>query len=139
MLSLLARAVYLRSVSVDVAEVTENLRAMLRLNAKRFGLMVERQVQGALLPRVQGSRAALERPLWSLLVLLVAGHEAATPPLDDAAFETWTACASAGTDHSGQKRAAFPRAAAAVADALSQLREHGVLPTPRLTADEGIG
>ncbi|MEM6730160.1 MAG: hypothetical protein AAF658_01315 [Myxococcota bacterium] len=125
-------------MSVDVAEVTDNLRTMLRMNAKRFGLMVERQVQVALLPKVQGPRAALEEPLWELLVLLVDGHEATAPPITEEALEDWFECAESAVNHARTDRAAFPKAAAAVARAMRALHEHGVLPPP-LTATESAG
>lgn len=119
-------------MSVDVAEVTENLRTMLRMNPKRFGIMVERQVQFALLPRLEGPRATLEPPLWDLLALLLGGPEAVAPALDDSAIESATSQARDG-------QARFPKSAAAVANALEALREHGVLPPPITGASEETG
>ncbi len=126
-------------MSVNVAEVTDNLRTMLRMNPKRFGIMVERQVQFALLPRAEGRRAALEMPLWELLVMLVEGHDSIAPPLTDSALEEWMECADAGLNHARDGKAAYPKAAAAVATALRDLREYGVLPAPKLKTGEQTG
>lgn len=126
-------------MSVNVAEVTDNLRTMLRMNPQRFGIMVERQVQFALLPRVAGPRAALEEPLWELLVMLVEGHEHAPPPFSDQMLEDWMECADAALNHRRDGKAAYPKAAAAVASALRDLREFGVLPAPKLKAGEQTG
>lgn len=124
---------------MNVAEVTDNLRTMLRMNPKRFGIMVERQVQFALLPRVAGSRAALEPDLYALLVLLVDGHESSVPPPTEQAIDEWLECADSALNHTRDGRAAFPKAARAVADAIRALREHGVLPAPKLQPGEQAG
>lgn len=119
-------------MSVDVVEVTDNLRTMLRMNPKRFGIMVERQVQFALLPRLAGPRSTLEKPLWDLLALLIGGPDATAPALNESTIESVSTEA-----RSGQAR--FPKSAAAVVDALETLREHGVLPPPMAMSNEGTG
>lgn len=115
-----------------LSELVENLRALLSNNAARFGLMVERQVQFALLPKLEGTRPALEPHLWSLLVLLLDGHEAPVPAADEALWRRALEAAQAGTTLAGDRPARFPKAAVAIAGAAVVLREVGVYPRPKL-------
>ena len=115
-----------------VREYVGNMRALLTTNAARYGLLVERQVQFALLPKVAGPRHALEPALWELLALLLDGHEATPPALDDATFARAVEAAKAGVGLASGGPARFPRAAAAVLSALTELREIGVYPKPKL-------
>lgn len=118
--------------SVDVLEYIENMGALLRQQPELFGFMVERQIQARLLPRVAGSRQALEPKLWALLIFCLDGHEAGVPPLDDDAFTRAEQAAREGTGSSGAGAAAYPEAARSVIATLSSLREVGVYPPPRL-------
>ena len=118
--------------SVNLPEYLANMRALLRRDEVKFGLMVERQVQVRVLPCVSGARAALEPHLWELLVFCLDGHEATAPSLDDATFERAHDAADAGTRMLGEGEAPFPRAAAAVIRTLDTLREVGVFPPPKL-------
>jgi hypothetical protein len=115
-----------------VREYVGNVRALLNTSAARYGLLVERQVQFALLPKVAGQRAVLEPALWELLALLLDGHEVSAPALDEAAWTKATAAVAAGTGLTHDGPARFPRAAAAIARALTELREIGVYPKPKL-------
>lgn len=115
-------------MSLDLEEAVDNLRAMLRLNPDRFSVMVQRQVQFALLPKLAGGRGELENPMWSLLVLLVDGHEAPIPALDESSWEQLHARA---TDEAVGNEPTFPTAAKAVAQAFSALREFGHYPPPK--------
>jgi hypothetical protein len=115
-----------------VREYVGNMRALLTTNAARYGLLVERQVQFALLPKVTGPRHALEPALWELLAMLLDGHEAAPPALDDAAFTKAVEAAKTGKNFTASGPARFPKAAAAVLIALTELREIGVYPKPKL-------
>ena len=115
-----------------VREYIDNTRTLLNMNAARYGLLVERQVQVALLPKIQGPRAVLEPALWELLALLLDGHEGQAPALDDTTWAKASACATSGVALSHDGPARFPRAASAVATALAQLREIGVYPKPKL-------
>lgn len=115
-----------------VREYIDNTRTLLAMNAARYGLLIERQVQFALLPKIQGPRAQLEPALWELLALLLDGHEGQVPALDDDAFAKATTAANAGAAYSHAGPARFPRAAAAIAKALAELREIGVYPKPKL-------
>ncbi|MBC7792314.1 MAG: hypothetical protein H7Z43_01285 [Clostridia bacterium] len=115
-----------------VREYIDNTRTLLGMNAARYGLIVERQVQFALLPKIQGQRAVLEPALWELLALLLDGHDGQVPALDDNAWAKASAAATRGAAFSSDGPARFPRAAAAVARALGELREIGVYPKPKL-------
>lgn len=115
-----------------VPEYLGNLRALLRSDMKRWRMVVERQVLSQLLPRVSGSRAALESPLWELLILCLDGVEATAPELTDEQFEAARQAATDGTAYQAAGPAAFPRAAAGVAALISQLREVGVYPPPKI-------
>lgn len=115
-----------------VREYVGNMRALLTTNAARYGLLVERQVQFALMPKVTGPRHALEPALWDLLTMLLEGHEVATPALDDAAFAKAVEAMKAGKSWVSNGPARFPKSAAAVMAALTELREIGVYPKPKL-------
>lgn len=117
----------------ELKSYADNLRALLTSNATRWGLVIERQVQFAFLPKISGTRAALEPSLWSLLVLLLEGHEAGVPALEDTLAQKALAAALLGQNLAGTP-ARFPKAAAAVARAMSELRELGVYPRPKLMA-----
>lgn len=116
----------------ELPQFIENTRQLLQLNAAKFGLMVERQVQAALLPTLVGPRSQLEPDLWRLLVLLLDGHEAAAPPFDDSLWERACAASASGLSLDPARPARFPRAAAAVVRTMTDLREVGVLPRPKL-------
>jgi len=118
---------------VSVVEYVDNMRALLAEQPELYGLMVERQVQSRLLPRVAGSRAHLEPELWTLLVFCLDGHDAAVPPLDDATYERAVAAALGGNGLGSGGAARFPDAAKAVAQTMVELREVGVYPRPRLS------
>ena len=115
-----------------VPEYLENLRALLRSDMKRWRMVVERQVLSQLLPKVSGSRAALESPLWELLILCLDGVEATPPDLTDDGFEAAKQAAADGHAYLGEGPAAFPRAAVGVAMLIAELREVGVYPPPRI-------
>lgn len=115
-----------------VREYVGNMRALLATNAARYGLLVERQVQFALMPKVSGPRHALEPALWDLLTLLLDGHEAAAPALDDATFAKAVEAVKAGKSWVTNNPARYPKSAAAVMAALSEVREIGVYPKPKL-------
>ncbi|MEZ4271841.1 MAG: hypothetical protein R3C68_10555 [Myxococcota bacterium] len=113
---------------MSLMEYLHNTRELLRLDPHKFGLTIERQVQFRVLPRIAGSRAALEPQLWELLVFCLDGHESKAPAFDDAAY----------AEKSAERRrvraitystnaAAYPKAAAAVLAAISTLREVGRL------------
>ncbi len=68
-----------------------------------------------------------------LLVFCLDGHEAEIPDLDDAVLERAQEAVQAGKSLSSGEPARFPRAAGAVLEALSTLREAGVYPRPKLT------
>ena len=106
-----------------------NIRELLRAKPT-FKLMVERQVQCRVLPKVSGSRAKLEPQLWELLVFCLDGHEASIPELSDPNVERAQQATVEGTTLSGQETAAFPKAANAVLKTLETLREIGVYPPP---------
>lgn len=115
-----------------VLEYIENMRALIDQQPHLFGMMVERQVQARLLPRISGTRQALEPDLWALVVFCLDGHQAEAPPLTDETFERASAAAAQGQRLGGEGEAAYPRAAQAVVAALATLREAGVYPPPRL-------
>lgn len=115
-----------------VREYVGNMRALLTMNAARYGLLVERQVQFALLPKVTGPRSSLEPALWELLAMLLDGHDAPIPPLDDTAFAKAVEAAKAGKNFGANGPAKFPKAAMAILGALTELREIGVYPKPKL-------
>ena len=117
---------------VDVPEYLNNIRELLRTDAKMFRIMVSRQVQGRLLPQVEGTRAELEGDLWDLLVFCLDGHEVIAPPLDDEVYGRAQEATEAGASLATEGKAAFPRAATAVLAALDTLREVGVYPPPKL-------
>lgn len=121
------------SLPTQLFEYLENLRALLRLDAPRWRVVVERQVLSQLLPHLQGSRTNLETHLWELLVLCLDGHESTPPPLDDATWEQALAAVSAGIRLEGEGPAAFGRAARGVADVILSLREHGIHPPPKVS------
>src|SRR5687767_7851753 len=118
-------------MAVDVAEYLTNMRELLAKDRAKFGLVVERQVQFRLLPQVAGHRAALEPLLWDLLVFCADGHEARAPALDDAAFARATELVRAGKGMV-KAEAVWPRAAAAVLEALTALRQSGIYPPPKI-------
>lgn len=115
-----------------VPEYLANVRALLRSDMRRWRMVVERQVLSQLLPKVAGSRAALEAPLWELLVLCLDGIEATAPELSDEAFEAAKQAAADGHAYLCDGPAEFPRAAVGVAMLLAELREVGVYPPPKL-------
>ena len=117
--------------AASISEYLTNIRELLRLDPHKFGLMVERQVQRRLLPRLHGTRANLEPELWALLVFCLDGAEAAAPPLTDETLESAKGAAQAGTSLTGEDQAAFPRAAHAVLETLDTVREAGVYPPPK--------
>ena len=115
-----------------VLEYITNMRALIDQQPHLFGMMVERQVQVRLLPKVSGTRQTLEPDLWALLVFCLDGHQAAVPELNDEVYQKAQAAATAGAALSGQGEAVYPRAAQAVFATLVVLREAGVYPAPRL-------
>lgn len=116
----------------ELLQYADNLRALLAQDASRFGLMVDRQIQFALLPRLAGTRVSLEPALWDLLILCLDGPSAPLPLVDDATFTRAHAAAHGGTSLDGARRAAFPGAARALSLALATVREVGVYPRPLL-------
>jgi len=114
-----------------LAEYLQNIRALLQSDYARFRVMVERQVQVRVLPKLKGTRAGLETELWELLVLCLDGHQVSAPTLDDQTYERAQKATQSGTDLNGEQSAEFPRAAVAVLSALEQLRDVGVYPPPR--------
>ena len=117
---------------VNLPEYLRNTRELLRLDAAKFSLMIERQVQVRVLPSVAGPRAELEEPLWQLLLLCLDGHEADAPPLTQAAWEKALSAAQNGQAVGNGAAAPYPRAARAVLQTLTTLREVGVFPPPKL-------
>lgn len=115
-----------------VREYIGNTKTLLGMNAARYGMLVERQVVFALLPKIQGQRAVLEPALWELLALLLDGHEGQVPALDDNAWAKAAEAATTGAAYSHDGPARFPKAASAVAKALGELRDVGVYPKPKL-------
>ena len=113
----------------ELPEYVDNLRALLRLDAGLWRVVVERQILATLLPRLAGNRAALETHLWALLIICLDGHEAPPPALTDAAWTKALGAAKTGQGFS-TPAAPFPRAAVGVAEALAALRETGVFPRP---------
>lgn len=127
---------------VDAEELSEyaaNIRALLRTKPGLFAPAVDRQVRFALLPKLQGNRAALEHHLWNLLILCLDGPDASVPELDAAVWEQAAAAAADGQRRDGQGTAAHARAAAALKDALETLREHGVYPAPKMAQAPDAG
>lgn len=118
----------------ELASYVENLRALLSLNEPRYAVMVERQIQAQLLRRMNGTRAALEPGLWSLLVLCLDGHAAEVPALTEPLWERAQAASIARQSFDATRVARFPTAAAALVAALAVMREHGVYPKPKLAA-----
>ena len=114
----------------ELAQYVDNLPSLLR-QGPHFGLAIERQVQFALVPRLQGARAHLEPHLWRLLFLCLDGPDAPAPPIDAAAIQKAEAAARAGSS-STDAPARFPQAARAVVASLAVVREFGVLPKPKL-------
>ncbi len=117
--------------AAQLAEYVDNLRALLAQGDVRFGLMVDRQVQAALLPKLSGSRGALEPHLWELLVLCLEGPAGDRVQLDQGSWDKAVLAAQSGQGLSPGQPARFPRAAQALLQALLTLREHGVYPKPR--------
>ncbi len=122
------------SERAEIAEYLDNLRALLAAGQPRFALMVERQVQFALLPHLAGTRAQLEPHLWQLLILCLDGPAADAPPCDETQWNRATTAAAARQALSGATPARYPQAAQAVAATLGVLREFGVFPKPKLRA-----
>jgi hypothetical protein len=120
------------SKGINVIEYVDNMRALLVEQPQFYGLMVERQVQARLLPRLAGSRVRLEPELWPLLVFCLEGHEVAAPAFDEEQIQRALAAASGGTRLMGDGAAVYPAAAKSVAEALVVLREVGVYPRPVL-------
>ncbi len=118
----------------ELAEYVVNVRALLLADPARWGMVVERQVIAGLLRHLHGPRAALEPHLWMLFVLCLDGPAAAVPLVDHAAWERLRQAAARGSSSEGDQPAAYPRAALAVAQALTDLRETGVYPRPLLGA-----
>ena len=123
------------SVADGLAEYVDNLRALLRLDQARWSLVVERQVLSRVLPRLSGSRAKLESPLWSLLILCLDGHDAPTPELTEENWEKARQAAADSKAFSRPGRAVYPHAAVEVAMLMTVLREAGVYPPPVLRHD----
>jgi len=117
----------------QLPEYVENLRALLRNNEARYGLMVERQIQAQLLRKMTGLRASLELPLWALLVLCLDGYQAQVPPLDDATFVAASQAAGASTSLGRAGPASYPQAARSLVNAMAVLRQYGVYPKPKLS------
>jgi hypothetical protein len=119
---------------LQLDEYLDNLRALLRADPNRWRLVVERQVLARVLPQLRGPQASLEAGLWQLLLLCLDGHEAVTPPLEAALLERAAQAATTGRTLAGTGPAVYPRAGAAVAKALLQLREHGIFPPPKVSS-----
>lgn len=115
----------------DVLEYIESMGALLRQQPELYGIMVERQVQSRLLPKIAGPRVTLEPTLWQLLIFCLEGHEAVVPALDDVLFEKARAAATNRATLAGDQTAAFPDAALAVIRIMETLREAGSYPPPR--------
>ncbi len=114
-----------------IAEYIANMKELLSEKPELFRLMVERQIQVRLLPKVQGSRVELEPSLWALLVFCTEGHEAAAPAMNDDIFLQAQEAVAKGANLEGTK-AVFPAAAVAVLKTLEVLREAGSFPPPKL-------
>lgn len=123
----------------ELAEYVGNLRALLNQSEARFAIMVERQVQFALLPKLAGPKSSLESPLWDLLVLLLDGHQA---PVESPTDPLWTRALDAAQQGASLSmadgKARFPKAAQAVAGVAATLRDCGVYPAPRLPPSKAV-
>lgn len=119
-----------------LTEYLQNTRALLHKNYSVFHLSIERQVQFQVLPRLVGNRASLEPHLWDLLVLCLDGHEVTAPPLQDTQWNLAKTAVAQQTALLSEKRATYPKAAAAVLKAIETLRAVGVLPPPKLGTAE---
>jgi len=117
-------------VALDVAEYVGNLRQLLRLDYRRWRLVVDRQVLSQVLPKLKGTRAVLELHLWGLLVLCLNGHQADVPDLADEEWAKAVQAVNNGKSIDGDRSAEFLRAATGVLRVMATLRETGIYPAP---------
>ena len=118
------------SAPEEISGYLDNVKALLRLDAARWRMVVERQVLSQVLPKLSGNRAALEPQLWDLLIFCLDGHDGNAVGMDDERWEQARSCAAEGLALDTERPAAFPRAAVEVAMVLTELRELGVYPPP---------
>lgn len=117
---------------IQLGEYLDNIKALLRGDESRWRIVVERQVQTRVLPNVVGARVDIEPLLFALLILCLDGHQAEIPELTDETWETARDAARSERSMSGEAAAVFPRAAVAVALVITEVREAGVYPPPKI-------
>jgi hypothetical protein len=104
-------------------EYVANMSALLATDPRRYRSAVARQVQAAILPRLVGTCAELEAPLWRLIHLCLNGTDSSTPAMDERALEAVSARLASGTPP-----ICFPESARASWDAFTALRAGGIFP-----------
>lgn len=114
--------------SFKLDEYIKQIRALLRLDPVRWSVIVERQIQYAVLPKIQGNRARLEPQLWELLFFCLDGHEAVIPPFNESLWQQIPQWLQQETGSHAQHEAVYLAAAKTVFHVMTLLREHGVYP-----------